>query len=143
MIHSRQIRRLAVGVLFAAFAPLACADLVVVVGHAATTDTLSADQVAKIFMGKSKAFPDGSTAVPIEQSEGSAARDAFHRKVTGKDAAQLKAYWSRLIFSGKGQPPKDVGDDTAVKAAVASTPGAIGYLDAALVDGSIKVVLRP
>jgi ABC-type phosphate transport system substrate-binding protein len=105
--------------------------------------TLSADQVAKIFMGKSKAFPDGSTAVPIEQSEGSAARDAFHRKVTGKDAAQLKAYWSRLIFSGKGQPPKDVGDDAAVKAAVASTPGAIGYLDAALVDGSIKVVLTP
>jgi len=138
-----RIKAFVMALALAGFAPLASAELVVVVAQASGVDALSADQVAKIFMGKSRAFPDGSKAVPIEQAEGSADREAFHSKVTGKDAAQLKAYWSRLIFSGKGQPPREAGDGAAVKAAVVATPGAIGYVDAALVDDSLKVVLSP
>lgn len=53
-----------------------------------------------------------------------------------------KAYWSKMIFSGKAVPPKELANDAAVKAHVKANPDAVGYIDAASVDGSIKVLLR-
>ena len=83
------------------------------------------------------------TIAAIADFAGIKAFYAEHKKVTGKDAAQMKAYWSQLMFTGKAQKPKKVAGDDAVKKAVAATPGAIGYIDAAAVDASVKVVLKP
>lgn len=122
---------------------LAHAGVVVVVSAKSDVGALTQAQVSQIFLAKSLALPGGGTAVPIDQDEGSAVRNAFYREVTGKDAAQMKAYWSQLMFTGKAQKPKKVAGDDAVKKAVAATPGAIGYIDAAAVDASVKVVLKP
>lgn len=91
-------------------------------------------------MGKTKSFPDGSQAVPVDQNEGSATRATFNEKVLNKSDSQLKSYWSRLIFTGKGTPPKESGTDAEVKALVANNPNIIGYIDSAAVDASVKVV---
>jgi hypothetical protein len=45
-----------------------------------------------------------------------------------------------LVFSGKGQAPKELADNAAVKKAVATDPKAVGYIDKSAVDGSVKVV---
>jgi len=37
--------------------------------------------------------------------------------------------------------PEELADDAAVKAKVASTPGAIGYISDAAVDSTVKVVM--
>jgi len=95
----------------------------------------------KIFLGKSKKFPGGGKAQPIDQT-GGAARTAFHSTITKKNAAKLKAYWSRMVFTGKAQPPKEVADDAGVIAKIASDPEAIGYVDSASVDSSVKEILK-
>lgn len=142
-MKSSYIKKLFVSAALLGATALAHADVVVVVASGSPVSSLTADQVAQLFTGKADTFPGGGKAVPIDQAEGSADRNAFHAKVTGKDAAQLKAYWSKLIFAGKGQPPKEVASGADVKKAVAADPAAIGYLDKSLVDGSIKVVLAP
>lgn len=139
----RAAKNIALAIAIAGMTAGAHAGIVVVIAAGSSVGSLSTDQVSNIFMGKVKTFPDGSSAVPIEQSEGSAGRNEFHNKVTGKDPAQLKAYWSQLIFSGKGQPPKEAGDSAAVKAAVTATAGGIGYIDESQVDASVKVILKP
>ena len=58
----------------------------------------------------------------------SAVREQFYSKVAGKQAAQVKAAWSRLVFSGKATPPKELGSSADVKKFVAANPDAIGYL---------------
>lgn len=121
-------------------ASLAHAEIVVVVSAKSGATALSADQASDIFLGKPSALPGGGQAVPIDQAEG-ATRDAFYQKALGKNAAQLKAYWSKQIFSGKGQPPKVAGDGAAVKALVASNPNMVGYIDKSAVDGTVKVLL--
>ena len=121
-------------------ASLAHAEIVVVVSSKSGATALSADQASDIFLGKPSALPGGGQAVPIDQAEG-ATRDAFYQKALGKNAAQLKAYWSKQIFSGKGQPPKVAGDGAAVKALVASNPNMVGYIDKSAVDGTVKVLL--
>ena len=104
--------------------------------------TLSSEDVQRLFLGKLKSFPGGGEATPVNQKEGQPAREQFNQAVLNKSESQLKAYWSQLVFTGKGTPPKELDNDDAIKALVASTPGAIGYIDAAKVDGSVKVVLK-
>jgi ABC-type phosphate transport system substrate-binding protein len=120
----------------------AYADVVVVVGAKSAVGSLTSDQASQIFLGKAATFPGGAQAVPIDQADG-AAHDEFYSKVSGKDSAQVKAYWSKIIFTGKGQPPKEVPGNADVKKLVADNPNMIGYIDKSAVDGSVKVVLTP
>ncbi len=120
-----------------------CFAEVVVIAHPSVGfDSLSEGDVSRLFLGKSKSFPSGGQAIPVNQNEGSAARAKFNETVCKKNASQYKAYWSQLVFTGKGTPPKDAGDDAAVKALVAANPNMIGYIDSAAVDASVKVVFK-
>jgi ABC-type phosphate transport system substrate-binding protein len=96
-----------------------------------------------IFLGKTSRFPDGSLALPIDQDEGSAARDEFYATFADKSPAQLKAHWAKIIFTGRGQPPTSVLSSIEVKKRVTATPNSIGYIDRALVDGSVRVLRTP
>jgi ABC-type phosphate transport system substrate-binding protein len=106
----------------------------VVVNPKAAEATMSKEQIAQFFLGKSTAM------TPIDQADSSPIRAEFYKKVADKDAAQAKALWSKLVFTGKATMPKEVADNAAVKAAVAANPKAIGYIDKSAVDGSVKVV---
>lgn len=119
----------------------ATAEVVAVVSAKSAVTTLSKDQVADIFLGKTGRFPDGNLAVPIDQIEGSAARDEFYLKFAAKTPALLKAHWSKIIFTGRGQPPREVANNAEVKKVLAGNSAAIGYIDKSALDGSVKAVL--
>ncbi|WP_430460191.1 phosphate ABC transporter substrate-binding protein [Thalassolituus sp. LLYu03] len=118
------------------------AEIAVIVAAGNANGALDQDTISRIFLGKTANFPDGSQAIPIDQNEGSAVRESFNDKVLGKSSSQLKAYWSRLIFTGKGTPPKESGADADIKALVAKNPNLVGYVDASAVDASVKVVFK-
>lgn len=118
----------------------AFAQVAVVVSPKSPVTTMTADQVSAIFLGKSSTLPTGGTAVPTDLPDSAPAHDLFYTKVTGKSSAQVKAAWSRLVFSGKATPPKELGSAADVKKFVASNPDAIGYIEKSAVDSSVKVV---
>ena len=115
-------------------------EVVAVVSSKSPVTSLSAAQIADIFLGKTSRFPDGSQAVPIDQPEDSPVRDRFYAQYTGKSAAQVKAHWSKIIFTGRGQPPVQAANGAEVKKMIAQNPSAIGYIDQTLVDESVRVV---
>jgi ABC-type phosphate transport system substrate-binding protein len=119
---------------------VAMADVVAVVSAKNSVSALNKSQLAAIFLGKTNRFPDGTQAAPIDQAEGSAARDEFYAKIVGKTAAQIKAYWSKIIFTGRGQPPPTVSSASELKKRIGENPAAIGYLDRSMVDDSLRVV---
>lgn len=106
---------------------------IVLIGNPAASP-MTKEQVADVFLGKNQAF------TPVDQVESAPIRAEFYKRTTGRDLAQVKSTWSRLVFSGKGQPPKELADNAAVKKAVAADPKAVGYVDKSAVDGSVKVV---
>lgn len=136
----RQVVLLAALVLSSAMAQ---AGVVVVMSSKSDVSTLSKAQVSQIFLAKTDALPNGRVAKPVDQAEGAAVRNEFYDKVADKNAAQMKAYWSQLTFTGKAQPPRKVSGDAAVKAALGENPAAVGYISDAAVDGSVKVVFKP
>lgn len=121
----------------------AMADVVVVVSAKSPLTNLKAEQVAEIFLGKRASYPDGTDAVPLDQPENSSTREAFYTALTGKSPALLKAYWSKLLFTGQGQPPRELPNADAVKKLIASNTRFIGYMDKDALDDHVKVVFVP
>ncbi|OFA03472.1 phosphate ABC transporter substrate-binding protein [Duganella phyllosphaerae] len=119
----------------------ALAEIVVIVSAKSAATALTEEQASDAFLGKNNTLPGGVQAVPVDQADGTALREQFYSKVSGKTSAQMKAYWSKQIFTGKGQPPKEAGDSAAIKALVAANPNIVGYVDKSVVDASVKVVL--
>ena len=109
------------------------ADVVVIVSAKNTASTMTADQIAAIYLGKSNDMkPVDSGDAPV--------RSQFYSKVAGKDEAQVKAIWSKLVFTGKATPPQEMKTSADVVKAVAADPTSVGYVDRGAVDASVKVV---
>jgi ABC-type phosphate transport system substrate-binding protein len=136
----KRLKVVSISLTLSLMSHMAAADVVAVVSSKSTVTSLSQLQMVGIFLGKTSRFPNGVPAVPIDQAEGSVARDEFYEKLAVKSAAQMKAYWSKIIFTGRGQPPREVTSGADVKKFLAANPTAIGYIDADLVDSSVRVV---
>ncbi|MCJ8207907.1 phosphate ABC transporter substrate-binding protein [Pseudomonas sp. RGM2987] len=136
----KRIAHALLGTVLYAGSSFVTADVVVVVAAASPLQTLTRNQAADIFLGKTNRLPGGGQAVVIDQPEGSATRDEFYSTYTGKSAAQIKAHWSKIIFTGRGQPPQVVSNSAEVKKRIAENPDTIGYIDAREVDGSVKAL---
>jgi ABC-type phosphate transport system substrate-binding protein len=115
-------------------------DVVAVVSAKSPITSLSAREVADIFLGRTTRFPDGTHAVPIDLNEEEPAREKFYTDFTGKSPAQVKAHWSKIIFTGRGQPPRQASSSVEARKLVAENPNAIGYIDSSLVDKSVRVL---
>ncbi|TNC83587.1 MAG: phosphate ABC transporter substrate-binding protein [Alcanivorax sp.] len=107
----------------------ASGELAIIVNNTNDIQEISVEDVASIFLGKSRQLPDGTKVVPLDQLEGSGLKQEFYAKVVRKTLPQLNSYWSRLIFTGRGQPPFAVSGNSEVLEFVASNPNMIGYVD--------------
>nr|WP_237440540.1 hypothetical protein [Alcanivorax sp. DP30] len=130
---------IAVGVLFGG---VALAGPVVVVSADSTIGTLSKSQVRQLFNGQLRRV-SGVAVKPLDLPGGGATRDDFYRQVIGKSAEQMKSYWARMIFTGRGMPPREVSSERELGMLVISDPAFVGYLEETRVPSGMKVVYRP
>ncbi|MDP9084359.1 MAG: phosphate ABC transporter substrate-binding protein [Pseudomonadota bacterium] len=143
MPHCHRIGSAIIGIALGLGSAVGQADVVAVVSARSAITSLSKNEVADIFLGKTNRFPGGETVMPIDQAESSPLRDEFYLKFTGKSPAQLRAHWSKIIFTGRGQPPPAVSNSVEMKKRVAADPAAIGYIERNTVDGTVKVLAQP
>ncbi len=113
---------------------------VIISSKDAPFSAIDAEEAKKIFLGREVSL-SGLNVTVIFQKEGDT-RTNFETVILGKTGADLTAYWSKLIFTGRAQAPVEVGSDSDVKAKVNSTPGAIGYISNGAADGSVKVLFK-
>ncbi len=113
------------------------ADTVVIVNAQNRTQSLSASDVRKLFLGKSRVLPDGSRAVLVSYEP---IRSEFNQRALRKKDSQVKAAWSRLLFSGRAEPPREFGSARDAIAFIATNPSAVGYIDEDDLTDDVKVV---
>jgi ABC-type phosphate transport system substrate-binding protein len=119
------------------------ADVVAVVSAKSALKSLSKRQIADIFLGRQIRYPDGQVAVPVDQAVGATSRDEFYASFAALSPEQLKAHWAKIVFTGRGKPPKAVASAAEVKKLIGADPLTIGYLDRSAVDDSVKVLAPP
>ena len=137
----KPLHKITLAAAFTLLNATAQADLVVIAHPSNAESQVSLDTVRDIYLGKMTTFPGGGKLAAVDQKDGSPAKADFQAKVLRMNADQVKTYWSKLIFSGQGTPPRVMGNNAEVRGWVASNPNGIGYIDKASVDGSVKVLL--
>lgn len=117
------------------------ADLVVVMAASGGVRELSREAVINIFLGRYRQLPSGQLAKPLDLLPADPLRERFYRKLVDKNPAEISAYWTRLIFSGKTSPPEIVASVPELIKQLNNTPGAIAYLERSQLDERLRVVL--
>ncbi|MBL4631748.1 MAG: phosphate ABC transporter substrate-binding protein [Paraglaciecola sp.] len=133
---SKTLTGIALGCSISLFAS---AEVVLVV-HPSNSADLNKSLVKRIFLGKEKKFSTGQEAIPINQAPNTASRSSFDTDTLGRSSTQVAAYWSKLVFTGKGIPPKEVNSDAEVITLVAGNQNAVGYVDSNAVNDSVKSI---
>ena len=110
------------------------AGIVVIVSAQRSAPTLSLEQISRIFQGKSNLM------TPVDLPRSSHIRHDFYNKVVTIGNAKMMAEWSRLVFTGKVQAPKQFASGAEVVEAVAADPTLIGYVDSSFVNMTVKVI---
>ena len=92
-------------------------------------DTISADELKRIFLEENRSLDDGTHIEPVLEKNGSAHR-TFLQEYIGRTDDDLQTFYRVLVFTGRGSIPKELGSDAEVVAYVSRTRGAIGYISA-------------
>ena len=127
--------------LLAQWGPPARADIYVVVNTNNPVQAMTRKDALNLFMGRISAFTEVDLATPLDLPRDDAVRDHFYHLLTGMSPAQVNSYWSRLMFTGRTQPPKVVASEAALVEAVRRNPAVIGYLSQEPSDRGVRVVL--
>ena len=114
---------------------------IVIVAHPTNTNTVSAEELQRLYTGKMSSFANGDSAVPLNLADANTLRTQFDEKALGRSSSQVKAYWSKLVFTGKGTPPKEVANETEMLQLVSSNPNILGYVSSSADTSKVKVLL--
>lgn len=135
----RQIKNLLIGLALCC-AGHAQAELVVIVNARSGVAAMTRNEVINIFFGRYRQFFNGLEAQPVDLIDGVPERARFYAALVGKDLADVDAYWSRQMFSGRMRPPVRVANAEEVIKWVATQPGGIGFVDLAKADARVRVI---
>ena len=117
------------------------AEKLVIITSLDNPQTLNLDDVARIFLGKISQFPDGEEVVPLNLDPDDPSYEDFARTVLKKTPSQLKAYWAKRVFTGKGKPPESFSSAKEVLALVASDKRYLSYVDKNNVNQTVRWVI--
>ncbi|MDX1804737.1 MAG: hypothetical protein R3292_11695 [Alcanivorax sp.] len=121
---------------------LAVAEPVVVIAGNSPIQSLTGDEVRQLFTGQARQVA-GHSLTPLDLGGGNPLHERFYSVLMGKSASQMRSYWARMIFTGRGMPPRQLSGVREMQLLVGSNRRYIGYLDAEQVTARLKVVFRP
>lgn len=116
------------------------ADIAVIVNQNSPIDSATNKEISALFLAKTNRL-NGSFLKTIDLLDSDTDRHLFYQQVSKKSAMQMKAYWSRLIFTGKGAPPLIVDSAEDVIDIIAEESDYIGYVNIEQIGESVKVLL--
>jgi ABC-type phosphate transport system substrate-binding protein len=115
-------------------------SFVVIVHPSNRFETLSRSKVSYLFLRRVSRWPWGAEVTPVELSNHHKVHGEFVAQILRTSEEQLEAYWIDQRTTRGVSPPVQVNDVSSVKALVAARPGAIGYIPADALDGTVKVL---
>lgn len=116
-------------------------DVAVVVRRDTPVSDISFADVRKLFMGDRQYWNSNLRITLLIYAPGARERDVMLRTVYGMTEAQFQRYWISKIFRLEASTGPKIVYSTAMAAElVAAVPGAVVFMDSAIVPKSLKIV---
>ncbi len=112
--------------------------IAVIVNRSNPLNSVNAEDLKRLFLGTTTVFPNRERVTLYEQAD---LRESFYRTVLMMNGDRVKRYWIGVVFTGSSAiPPKSVSDPGEVRDFVSRRRGAVAFVDARVVDQSVKVL---
>lgn len=103
---------------------------------------LTKEEIIDFYLGRVQTFSNGKKIELLQPAIDSDIRKKFSLKVVGRNSTQLKALWTKLVFTGAATPPLEL-EEAEIASRIAKNNSGIGYIsDKSLVGPGVKVVLE-
>jgi phosphate transport system substrate-binding protein len=115
--------------------------LAIIVNQSNTIDDLSLKDLRTVFLGERSHWPNGRRITLVMMDPGLSERKAVLRDVCHMNETEFSRHFLQGLFTGEVfVSPKTLSTSVGVRKFVFNVPGAIGYLRASDVDGTVKVI---
>ena len=128
-----------IALAFALCAHPAYAEVAIIAHPDVAEDSLSGEQVRDIYNYDTREWRDRQPVLVLDMKEKGDIRSRFYDYL-GKSSSRMKSIWMKKMLTGEGDPPEVVADEKAMIDRVAAQPGAIGFVNAAGLPDSVKVL---
>lgn len=110
----------------------------VIANSSVTVSDISLKKLRAFFAMKQRFWSEGSPVTVYVLPKDNPTHGAFCKKILNIFPNQLESVWYRQVYTGTGQAPVEVRNESDLIERVSSTPGAIGYLDRQSFDMKIN-----
>jgi ABC-type phosphate transport system substrate-binding protein len=115
--------------------------LAIIVNQSNPVENFSLPELRKIFLGERSHWPNGRRITLVMMDPAQPERKVILREIYGMNEKDLNNHFIQGVFTGTVLvSPKTLATPSEVLKFVFNVPGAIGYLRANDVDGSVKVL---
>ena len=122
--------------------PPAADDVAVIVNKSNPVQSMTMAQLRKIVLGEEGKWPGGKKISVLMPTPGKPERDGTLRIVCGMNETDFSLHFLHASFGGDaGDPPKSIGSGAQMRALVAGTVNAVGFIKTSDLDSSVKIVM--
>lgn len=114
-------------------------QVAVIANKSVPDNSVTTAQLTEIFMLNKKTWGDGSKIVVFDLKVHEGTTEKFYESF-GKLHTDFKKLWMKLQLTGEGSAPTALASEDEVLAKVASTPGAVGFVNSSKANSSVKVL---
>lgn len=136
----RSVRQFGLWLLALSLSALLQAEPITIVHPGEAHITIERKTLRAAFGMTLQVWPDGQPLTVFVFRDDDTLHQQFCRKVLGVLPYTLRRNWDRLLFSGAAQAPIVVDSPNEMLRRVATTPGAIGYIEKEWVNESVSTV---
>jgi ABC-type phosphate transport system substrate-binding protein len=116
-------------------------EVAVIVNQENRLSNVSVPELIRIFQLVQQRWPSGDKVHLIMQEEGTIEKRIVLDKIYRMSSDELKRFWLAKIYRGELTSfPETLGSNESLIRFVSRVRNAIGYIDARLVDDSVKVI---
>lgn len=114
-------------------------QVAVIANKSVPDNSVTSAQLAEIFMLNKKTWGDGSKIVVFDLKVKEGTTEKFYESL-GKLHTDFKKMWMKLQLTGEGSAPAALASEEEVLSKVASTPGAVGFVNSSKANNTVKVL---
>lgn len=105
-------------------------------GAIVSSKEIELDVVRRMYLGQQRDF------IAVNLPEGDKTRERFEQKIIGRTPAQMKAHWSRLVFTGRAWELSILRSDEDIIGFIQANDNAIGYISDASKANGLFIIER-
>jgi hypothetical protein len=111
---------------------------IAIVTNSQDISKMDKNTVKRLFLGKINHL--NNIQVNLVELQDTNYKEEFYKTLTSKNTAQLRSYWTRLIFTGKGKPPKQVASQEELTHYMMKSDVIITYIPLESVQPNMSVL---